>query len=143
MEKIGENDSFLEYTNNSKKECIHQNVTTHKDALQLVINEGLKSKLSHLRAIGHRVVHGGEYFKKPVLITDDVIVKISECSDLAPLHNPANLQTILACKDLIPHVKQVAVFDTSFHQTMTPEHFLYALPYEYYEKYRIRRYGFH
>jgi acetate kinase len=94
-------------------------------------------------AIGHRVVHGGEYFQQPVIITDQVIAKIEECSDLAPLHNPANLEVIFACKELIPGLIQVAVFDTAFHQTMEPAHYLYALPTKYYETYKIRRYGFH
>jgi acetate kinase len=88
-------------------------------------------------------VHGEEYFKDPVVITDEVIARITECSDLAPLHNPANLQAILACKALLPDVIQVAVFDTAFHQTMEPAHYLYALPMKYYETYKIRRYGFH
>lgn len=94
-------------------------------------------------AIGHRVVHGGEYFHQPVIISDEVIARIQECSDLAPLHNPANLQAILACKTLLPTMTQVAVFDTAFHQTMAPEHYLYALPKKYYDTYKIRRYGFH
>lgn len=94
-------------------------------------------------AIGHRVVHGGEYFHQPVIITDEVIARIQECSDLAPLHNPANLQAILACKTLLPTMTQVAVFDTAFHQTMEQEHYLYALPKKYYDTYKIRRYGFH
>jgi acetate kinase len=96
-----------------------------------------------IEAIGHRVVHGGEYFKNPVVITDEVIAKITECSDLAPLHNPANLQAILPCRILFPTLPQVAVFDTAFHQTMEPAHYLYALPIKYYETYKIRRYGFH
>ena len=94
-------------------------------------------------AIGHRVVHGGEYFKDPVIITDEVIKRIEECVDLAPLHNPANLQAIFACKELLPEVKQVAVFDTAFHQSMEPSHYLYPLPKKYYDHYKIRRYGFH
>ena len=94
-------------------------------------------------AIEHRVVHGGEYFQQPVVITDEVIARIEECSDLAPLHNPANLQAIMACKALLPEVKQIAVFDTAFHQTMEPAHYMYAIPMKYYEKYKIRRYGFH
>ena len=88
-------------------------------------------------------MHGGEYFKNPVIITDEVIARIEECSDLAPLHNPANLQAILACKTLLPNISQVAVFDTAFHQSMDPAHYLYALPLHYYETYKIRRYGFH
>lgn len=94
-------------------------------------------------AIGHRVVHWGEYFKNPVIITDEIIGIIDSCSDLAPLHNPANLEAILACKTLFPSVPQVAVFDTAFHQTMEPAHYLYPISYSYYEKYKIRRYGFH
>jgi acetate kinase len=96
-----------------------------------------------IEAIGHRVVHGGEYFKNPVIITDEVIAKITECSDLAPLHNPANLQAIIPCRVLFPTLPQVAVFDTAFHQTMEPAHYLYPLPTKYYETYKIRRYGFH
>ena len=88
-------------------------------------------------------MHGGEYFKNPVVITDEVIKRIGECSDLAPLHNPANLQAILACKELLPKIPQAAVFDTSFYQGMEPEHYLYPIPYKYYEQYKIRRYGFH
>lgn len=99
--------------------------------------------LDELHAIGHRVVHGGEYFHQPVIITEEVISRIQECSDLAPLHNPANLQAILACKTLLPAMTQVAVFDTAFHQTMEQEHYLYALPKKYYDTYKIRRYGFH
>lgn len=88
-------------------------------------------------------MHGGEYFKNPVIINNTVIKRIEECSDLAPLHNPANLQAILACKELMPKVKQVAVFDTAFHQSMEPAHYLYPIPYSYYQKNKIRRYGFH
>lgn len=88
-------------------------------------------------------MHGGEYFKDPVVIDDEVIAKIEACSDLAPLHNPANVQAIRACKELLPDVAQIAVFDTAFYQTMTPEHYLYALPLKYYETHKIRRYGFH
>jgi acetate kinase len=89
------------------------------------------------------VVHGGEYFKNPVIITDEVIKRIEECSDLAPLHNPANIEGISACKILLPGVSQVAVFDTSFYQNIEPQHYLYPIPYKYYENYKIRKYGFH
>lgn len=100
------------------------------------------SKDGHMdiNAIGHRVVHGGEYFKDPVIITDEVIKTIDRCSDLAPLHNPANLAPILACRELFPDVPQIAVFDTSFHQSMGPEHYLYPIAYKFYERYKIRRY---
>ncbi len=114
-------------------------------ALQIVIDKFITIgyDLSAIDWIGHRVVHGGEYFKNPVIIDDEVVKRIEECVDLAPLHNPANLQAILACKELLPDVKQVAVFDTAFYQSMKPVNYLYALPIKYYEKYKIRRYGFH
>ena len=99
--------------------------------------------MSELGAIGHRVVHGGEYFSDATKLDISVIEKIQLCNELAPLHNPANIAGIQACEELAPQIPQVAVFDTAFHQSMTPEHYLYALPYEYYEKYKVRRYGFH
>ncbi len=107
---------------------------------------GLKTileKIDGVDAVGHRVVHGAEKFKKPVLINNAVIRGIKACSSIAPLHNPANLAGILACKKLLPGVKQVAVFDTAFHQTLPPRAYIYGLPYEYYQKYKIRKYGFH
>lgn len=107
---------------------------------------GLKTilgKISSVDALGHRVVHGAEKFKKPVLINAKVIRKIKECSAIAPLHNPANLAGILACKKLLPGLKQVAVFDTAFHQTLPACAYIYGLPYEYYKKFGIRKYGFH
>lgn len=121
----------------------------HKKAVELVISaltdseNGVVSSLEEIDAVGHRVVHGGEKFAEATLITDDVIKAIEECNDLAPLHNPANLIGIDACKALMPNVPMVAVFDTAFHQTMPAKAYLYGLPYEYYEKYRVRRYGFH
>lgn len=115
----------------------------HTHALRSVMDILSTSWNMDIEAVGHRVVHGGEYFKNPVIITDEVIAKITECSDLAPLHNPANLQAILPCRTLFPTLPQVAVFDTAFHQTMEPAHYLYALPTKYYETYKIRRYGFH
>ena len=121
---------------------------THADALQLVLdtlvdeNMGVIKSVSEIGAVGHRVVHGGEKFASSVLVTDEVKAIIAECADLAPLHNPANLNGIVVCEKLMG-VPQVAVFDTSFHQTMPEEAYMYALPYEYYEKYKIRRYGFH
>ncbi|MDO5410187.1 MAG: acetate kinase [Lachnospiraceae bacterium] len=104
---------------------------------------GVIADLSEIGAVGHRVVHGGEKFASSTVITDEVIAEIDKCSDLAPLHNPANIIGINACKELMPGVPMVAVFDTAFHQTMPEEAYLYALPYEYYEKYAVRRYGFH
>ena len=121
----------------------------HKKAVSLVIGAltdektGVLSSLSEIDAVGHRLVHGGEKFASSTLISEEVIAAITECNDLAPLHNPANLIGIRACQELMPGVPQAGVFDTAFHQTMPEEAYLYGIPYEYYEKYRIRRYGFH
>ena len=121
---------------------------THAEALKLVLdtlvdeNMGVIKSVSEIGAVGHRVVHGGEKFASSVLVTEEVKEIIAECADLAPLHNPANLNGIVVCEQLMG-VPQVAVFDTSFHQTMPEAAYMYALPYEYYEKYKIRRYGFH
>ena len=104
---------------------------------------GVISSLDQVKAVGHRVAHGGEYFASSCVVTDDVKSKIRSLFDIAPLHNPANLEGILSIEKVLPEVKQVAVFDTSFHQTIDAVNYLYALPYEYYEKYRVRRYGFH
>ena len=121
----------------------------HAEAVSLVIDtltskeNGVISSLSEISAVGHRVLHGGEKFSGSVIVDEKVIEAIEECCELGPLHNPANLTGIRACEQLMPGVPQVAVFDTGFHQTMPDYAYLYALPYEYYEKYRIRRYGFH
>jgi acetate kinase len=104
---------------------------------------GAIADLSEIEAVGHRVVHGGEKFATSTVLTDEVIAAIEECNDLAPLHNPANLIGIRACQELMPNVPMVAVFDTAFHQTMPDVAYMYGLPYEYYEKYSVRRYGFH
>lgn len=149
VEKIWFHDSFLKHSRDELTETVTKELATHTEALQLVMDvliaptTWVLSSLDELDAIGHRVVHGGEYFQNPVIITDEVIARIEECSDLAPLHNPANLQAIFACKALLPMISQVAVFDTAFHQTMDEEHYLYALPKKYYDTYKIRRYGFH
>lgn len=122
---------------------------THTEAIQFVINaltdaeRGVVKDLSEIGAVGHRVVHGGEKFANSVVITDEVKKAIEECNDLAPLHNPANLIGIRACQELMPGTPMVAVFDTAFHQTMPEKAYMYGLPYEYYEKYAVRRYGFH
>ena len=122
---------------------------THKEAIQMVLDAlvndktGAIASLSEVNAVGHRVVHGGEKFASSVVINDEVLAAIEECNDLAPLHNPANLIGINACSELMPGVPMVAVFDTAFHQTMPEKAYLYGLPYEYYEKYKVRRYGFH
>lgn len=121
----------------------------HTKAVAAVIEKltdpqvGVVSSLDEIDAVGHRIVHGGEKFASSVVITDEVIEAIEACNDLAPLHNPANLIGVHSCKALMPDTPMVAVFDTAFHQTMPPEAYLYGLPYEYYENYKIRRYGFH
>ena len=128
---------------------INVQMKDHAEAIQLVIDtltsaeHGVISSLSEISAVGHRVLHGGERFSGSVVINHDVIAAIEECCELGPLHNPHNLTGIRACEKLMPGVPQVAVFDTGFHQTMPDYAYLYALPYEYYEKYHIRRYGFH
>ncbi len=116
-----------------------------KNVLDALVNAeyGVISELSEIGAVGHRVVHGGEKFASSVVITPEVIAAIEECNDLAPLHNPANLIGIRACMNIMPGVPEVAVFDTAFHQTMPKEAYLYGLPYAYYEKHKVRRYGFH
>ncbi len=131
------------------KEITDAPMPTHKEAIQMVldalVNEktGAIKSLADVSAVGHRVVHGGEKFASSVVINDEVIAAIEECNDLAPLHNPANLIGIHACAELMPGVPMVGVFDTAFHQTMPEKAYLYGLPYEYYEKYKVRRYGFH
>ena len=122
---------------------------THSEAIQAVLDalvdkdNGVIGSMKEIDAVGHRVVHGGEKFAKSVVITDEVMQAIEECTPLAPLHNPANIIGIKACQELMPGVPMVAVFDTAFHQTMPPVAYTYALPYEYYEKDKVRRYGFH
>jgi acetate kinase len=129
-------------------ECIGQKGSAfrnHKQAIGKILDQLAHKHFSYrnIDAVGHRVVHGGEYFTKPTLINKDVLNKIKECIKLAPLHNPANLAGIEACKELLPSVRQVAVFDTAFHQTIPPRAYLYAIPYKYYTKYHLRKYGFH
>ena len=113
-------------------------IKDHYTGLKIVLG-----KVKHVNAVGHRVVHGAERFKKPILINASVIRKIRQCCSLAPLHNPANLAGILACKKLLPGIRQVAVFDTAFHQTLPDYAYIYGLPYEYYKRFGIRKYGFH
>lgn len=149
-ERIGIDGSRISYTPfDGEKEERETPMPTHNEAIKNVIdalvNEdtGVIKDLSEVGAVGHRVVHGGEYFSQSTLVTEDVIKKIEECSDLAPLHNPANIIGIRACMKAMPDTPNVVVFDTAFHQTMPPKAYLYAIPYEYYQKYKIRRYGFH
>lgn len=128
---------------------LHQPIADHTTGIRLVLDalthptHGVISSLDEVKAVGHRVAHGGEFFASSCIVNDDVKQKIRSLFDIAPLHNPANLEGILSIEKVLPEVKQVAVFDTSFHQTIEPVNYLYALPYECYEKYRVRRYGFH
>lgn len=131
------------------KVVIKEEMKDHTKALEIVLNAvtdekiGAVKSLEEIFAVGHRVVHGGEKFAESVVITDEVIKGIEDCIDLAPLHNPANVMGIKACKEILPTTPMVAVFDTAFHQTLPEENFLYSLPYELYEKYAVRKYGFH
>ena len=131
------------------KEITEAAMPTHKEAIKMVLDALVNDKtgaikaLSEIDAVGHRIVHGGEKFASSVVITEEVIKAVEECNDLAPLHNPANIIGIHACQALMPDVPMVGVFDTAFHQTMPAKAYLYGLPYEYYEKYKVRRYGFH
>jgi len=150
VEKIGLPDSFLKFRlADGGKKVVEESIPDHKKAVSDILNlltdpeYGCIKSLKEIDAVGHRVVHGGEKFNKSVKIDDEVIAKIKECYDVAPLHNPANMTGIEAVSVILPDVPQVAVFDTAFHQTMPKEAYMYALPYELYEKYAIRRYGFH
>ena len=149
LEKIGLPDSFLTHTVNGEKHKIEEKVENHEQGIKLVIDQllhedyGVIKDLKEIDAVGHRVVHGGEKFSGSVVITDEVVEAIKECIPLAPLHNPAGIIGIEACKKALPGVPMVGVFDTAFHQTMPEKAYMYAIPYEYYEKYGIRKYGFH
>ncbi len=149
-ERIGIQGSVLNHQpNNGKKITIEEEMPSHKEALKTVIDAltnkdyGVIKSMDEISAVGHRVVHAGEKFAYSVVINDEVMNALKECIDLAPLHNPPNILGIEACKELMPDVKMVGVFDTAFHQTMLPYAYIYALPYEYYTKYGVRRYGFH
>ena len=150
VERIGIEGSRIKHeTIGKEKKTIETPMQDHKRALELVMesltNEeyGAIKSLDEIDAVGHRVVHGGEDFAKSVVIDEKVLKGIEDNVEIAPLHNPPNIMGIKACQRLLPDVKQVAVFDTAFHQTMPEESYIYALPYEYYEKYKIRRFGFH
>lgn len=149
-ERIGIEGSMITYApEGGEKEKTVTPMPDHTEAIRLVLqaltNEktGVVKNLDEIGAVGHRIVHGGEKFANATIIDEDVMKAIEECNDLAPLHNPANLIGINACKSLMPATPMVAVFDTAFHQTMPEEAYMYGLPYEYYEKYKVRRYGFH
>ena len=148
-ERIGIDGRLVYQKEGLDKEITEAPMPTHKEAIQMVLDAlvnpktGAVKSLAEIDAVGHRVVHGGEKFSDSVVITEEVIAQVEECNDLAPLHNPANIIGIRACQAFMPNVPMVGVFDTAFHQTMPEKAYLYGLPYEYYEKYKVRRYGFH
>ena len=149
-ERIGIDGGMVTYQPKGKDKIKkNADMPDHTEAVRLVIDalidkeNGVISSLDEIGAVGHRIVHGGEKFASATLINEDVIKAIEECNDLAPLHNPANLIGIRSCQKIMPKVPMVAVFDTAFHQTMPPKAYLYGIPYEYYRKYKVRRYGFH
>ena len=149
-ERIGIEGGMISYTPaGGSKEKKNVEIPDHKEAFRLVLEAmtnpetGVIKSTDEIDAVGHRMVHGGEKFACSAVLDDDVLAAVSECNDLAPLHNPANLVGVNACKALMPNVPMVGVFDTAFHQTMPEEAYLYAIPYEYYKKYGVRRYGFH
>lgn len=149
IEKIGSPDSFLKLKVDGKKVQLNEPIPEHTRGVEFIFEVLTKGEykvlnsVDEINAVGHRMVHGGEKFNKSVIITDEVMRDFTSCNDLAPLHNPANIKGINAVKTLLPNVPQVGVFDTAFHQTMPDYAYMYALPYELYTKYGIRRYGFH
>ncbi|MBQ7245783.1 MAG: acetate kinase [Firmicutes bacterium] len=150
VERIGMDGSVINHTKTGEDKVVNEvPMKDHKDAIAQVLAaiqdpaHGVVSDMAEIGAVGHRVVHAGEMYAESVLIDDTVIKALEECVELAPLHNPPNLLGIAACRELMPSTPMVAVFDTAFHQTMPAESYIYAIPYEYYEKYKIRRYGFH
>ena len=148
-ERIGIDGRLTYQPEGGEKTTEDKAMPTHTEAIQFVIDaltsadRGVVGSLEEIGAVGHRVVHGGEKFASSTVITDEVLKAIEECNDLAPLHNPANLIGIAACQKLMPNTPMVGVFDTAFHQTMPEKAYMYGLPYEYYDKYKVRRYGFH
>lgn len=150
IEMIGLEGSFLKFlAPDGEKRIIEKDIPEHTVGVELILHTltdpkyGAISSLNEINAVGHRMVHGGEKFTESALLTPEVLEAFEACNDLAPLHNPANLKGVAAVKAILPDIPQVGVFDTAFHQTMPDYAYLYALPYEYYEKYQIRRYGFH
>ncbi len=148
-ERIGLDGRLVYQKAGGEKEITDADMPTHKQAIQMVLDAlvnpktGALKSLSEIGAVGHRVVHGGEKFASSTILNEEVLKVIEECNDLAPLHNPANLIGIRACQELMPNVPMVGVFDTAFHQTMPKKAYLYGIDYDYYEKYKVRRYGFH
>lgn len=150
IQRIGIGDSFLEYENGSGEEIvIEKDIPTHKVGIELLIetlvskDHGVLESMDEVEAVGHRIVHGGESFAHSTVIDDQAIEELESVADLAPLHNPPNIMGIKVCKELMPGKPQVGVFDTAFHQSMPEKAYIYALPYKYYQKYGVRRYGFH
>lgn len=150
IEKIGLPDSFLKFTlPNGEKKVLEKNIPEHTVGVEFILNTlvspeyGAIKSLDEIDAVGHRMVHGGEKFSESVLLTQEVLDAFTACNDLAPLHNPANLKGVRAIEAILPNVPQIGVFDTAFHQTMPDYAYMYAVPYELYEKYGVRRYGFH
>jgi len=147
VERIGAEGSSMTFHVRGEKKKIEKTILNHTDAIKLVFDvlkeENVLKDVSEIDAVGHRVVHAGEKYSGSVLITEDVVKALDECSFFAPLHNPPNIKGIRACQEVLPNVPMVGVFDTAFHQTMPDYCYMYALPYELYEKYRVRRYGFH
>ena len=150
IEKIGLKDSFLKLTlPNGEKKILEKDIPEHTVGVEFILNTlvspeyGAIQSLEEINAVGHRMVHGGERFSKSVLLTKEVLEAFAACNDLAPLHNPANLKGVDAITAILPNVPQIGVFDTAFHQTMPDYAYLYAIPYELYKKYGVRRYGFH
>ena len=148
-ERIGIDGRLTYQPAGGEKKTEDQAMPTHTEAIQFVIDaltdaeRGVVGSLEEIGAVGHRLVHGGEKFASSAVITDEMLKAVEECNDLAPLHNPANLIGVDACKKLMPNTPMVGVFDTAFHQTMPEKAYMYGLPYEYYDKYKVRRYGFH
>lgn len=149
VERIGIDGILKHEVGENKKLTFEVAIPTHKEAIELVLNTlthdetKVINSIDEIEAIGHRVVHGGEFFKESTLIDDEVIAKIEELIPLAPLHNPANIMGMKICRELMPNIPNVATFDTAFHQTMTPENYLYAVPYGDYTEHHLRKYGFH
>ena len=148
-ERIGQGNSFVTHKVNDEKYVIENPVENHKQAFEFMLEQllhkdyGVIKTLDEINAVGHRVPHGTDIFNKSVLITDEVIKEIASCTELAPIHTPPILNGIEACKQVIPGKPMVAVFDTAFHQTIPEERYIYPIPYKYYEKYKMRKYGFH
>ena len=148
-ERIGIDGRLVYQPKDGEKEITEAPMPTHTEAVRMVLDAlvnpdtGIFQSLDEIEAVGHRLVHGGEKFAASVLINEEVITAVEECSDLAPLHNPANLIGVRACQEVLKDVPMAGVFDTAFHQTMPKEAYLYGIPYEYYEKYKARKYGFH